>query len=243
MTLGEKEAPNGNGAYTQVREYYDRIYYRYASPEHGVPAHYRRLAKRLAPWHRKRLLDVGCGTGIWLRAATGFGAIPAGVDISAVALEVCKQQLREAELHCGPAEILPFSAGQFDFVSCLGSLEHFLEPERALREMVRVARPNAEFLLLVPNAGFLPRRFGLYPGTEQAAVREDVRTVREWQELFESVGLCIQKRWKDLHVLSMSWITVGSWYRWPIRAAQALVLPLWPLSWQYQIYYHCRLRK
>ena len=60
----------------------------------------------------------------------------------------------------GPAEKLPFADGQFDFVSCLGALEHFLDPTRALREMVRVATPDAEFLLLVPNADFPPLAAG-----------------------------------------------------------------------------------
>jgi 2-polyprenyl-3-methyl-5-hydroxy-6-metoxy-1,4-benzoquinol methylase len=226
-----------------LRDYYDRIYYNQVTAKAVIPLHYRRLARRFEPWRGKRLLDVGCGTGIWLRAAAARGAVPAGVDISQVAVEICRQSLPQAEVHCGPAERLSYSDAQFDFVSCLGSLEHFVEPERALREIVRVARPTAEFLLLVPNAGFLPRRLGLYAGTEQATVREEVRTIREWQELFESAGLRIQERWKDLHVLSTSWITLGPWYSWPIRAAQALALPLWPLSWQYQIYYHCTLGK
>jgi len=241
MTGVRNETLTGN-AYSKVREYYDGIYYRHATAERAVPEHYRRLAKRFAPWHEKRLLDVGCGTGIWLRAATELGAVPAGVDISEVALQVCQQKLRQAELHCGPAERLPFGAGQFDFISCLGSLEHFLEPERALREMVRVAKPTASFLLLVPNAGFLPRRFGLYSGTQQLAIREEVRSLQEWEKLFESVGLRIRRRWKDLHVISIAWINRGPWYLWPIRAAQALALPLWPLSWQYQVYHHCTLR-
>lgn len=225
-----------------VRDYYDRLYYREVASETAIPGHYRRLARRFAPWEGKRLLDVGCGTGMWLRAATELGAIPAGIDISQVAVGACRQHLPEAELHCGPAERLPFGDRQFDLVSCLGSLEHFLEPETALREMIRVAKPGAALLFLVPNADFLPRRLGLYSGTQQSAIREEVRSLRGWQELFESVGLCVGGRWRDLHVMSVSWITRGSWYRWPIRAAQAMALPFWPLSWQYQVYHHCTLK-
>ncbi|HEU4342883.1 MAG TPA: hypothetical protein VFU31_15085 [Candidatus Binatia bacterium] len=108
--------------------------------------------------------------------------------------------------------------------------------------MIRAAKPNAGFLLLVPNADFPPRRLGLYSGTEQAAVREEVRSLEGWQTLFQSAGLKVVDRWRDLHVVSVAWITRGPWYGWPVRGAQALALPLWPLSWQYQVYHLCALR-
>lgn len=228
--------------HTEIRDYYDRHYYKNVREE-SVPSHYRRLARRFEPWQGKRLLDVGCGSGIWLRAATELGAVPAGVDISQVALDACKQTLPLAELRCGAAESLPFADREFDFVSCLGALEHFLDPLAALREMFRVAKPEACFLLLVPNASFLTRRLGLFSGTQQVDVREDVRTLGEWQKLFESSGLIVRHRWRDLHVISLSWIFRGRWFGWPLRAAQALALPFWPLSWQYQVYHLCTVRR
>jgi SAM-dependent methyltransferase len=208
-----------------------------------VPRHLRRLALRFQPWKGRRLLDVACGPGVWLRAATELGAVPAGVDISQIALDACRRALPQAELYCGPAEQLPFVDRTFDFVCCLGALEHFLDPESALREMVRVARTDAQFLLLVPNADFPPARFGLYGGTSQSSVHEELRSLAGWQKLFESAGLAVVKRWRDLHVLSAEWINLGPWYLRPIRLTQALMLPIWPLSWQYQVYHYCRLRK
>jgi len=224
--------------FASIQDYYDNVYYG-GAVSREIPAHYRRLALRFQPWPGKKLLDVACGVGLWLRAAADLGAIPAGIDISPVALDVCKASLPTAELLCAPAERLPFTDGRFDFISCLGALEHFLEPETALREMIRVAKPKAMFLLLVPNAGFLTRRLGLYSGTQQAAVHEEVRSLWEWHELFASAGLSVIARWKDLHVLSLSWIAHGPWYLWPLRAAQALALTVWPLSWQYQVYHLC----
>jgi ubiquinone/menaquinone biosynthesis C-methylase UbiE len=228
---------------TTVRNYYDHVYYAGATASRGIPEHYTRLARRFQPWRGKNLLDVACGSGVWLRAAAKFGALPAGVDISQVALDVCRDVLPQADLHCGPAEKLSFPDQRFDFVSCLGALEHFIDPQSALREMIRVAKPNAKFLLLVPNSEFLPMRLGLYAGTHQASVREEARTLEGWQELFESVGLCVDKRWRDLHVLSPRWVTRGPWYFWPVRLAQALMLTIWPLRWQYQVYHLCQLAK
>jgi SAM-dependent methyltransferase len=227
----------------KVRSYYDRVYYQEAGVQRPALNHHRRLARRFVPWQGKRLLDVACGTGGWLQAAAALGAYPTGIDISPVALEACRRSLPQAELHCGPAEQLPFNDREFDFISCLGALEHFLDPEAALREMIRVSRPDAFFLLLVPNAGFLPRRLGLYSGTEQAAVREQVRSLRGWEELFEAAGLSVRARWKDLHVLSVSWIMRGAWHGRASRLAVALALTLWPLSCQYQVYHLCTRKK
>lgn len=226
----------------EIRHFYDEVYYKNARDVVGVSRHLRRLALRFEPWKNLRILDVACGTGRWLMAVHALGAIPSGIDLSRVALDACQRTLPKVELHCGSAETLPFDNCQFDFISCLGALEHLIDPQAALREMVRCAKPDARFLLLVPNSGFLPRRLGLYAGTHQAQVHEEDRSLEEWHALFESAGLRVERRWRDLHVLSASWIFRGPWYLWFIRATQALALPLWPLSWQYQVYHLCGLK-
>ncbi|MCA9926734.1 MAG: class I SAM-dependent methyltransferase, partial [Anaerolineales bacterium] len=167
-------------------------------------------------------------------------AVPAGIDISQKAIAVCQKNMPTGDFHAGVAESLPFADEQFDVVSCLGSLEHFVDPLKALQEMVRVARKDAQFLLLVPNADFLTACLGLYGGTNQVDAKEDVRTLPEWDRLFTEAGLSVVKRWRDLHVLSWSWIGAGRWLTVPIRAVQALMLPFWPLRWQYQVYHLCR---
>jgi ubiquinone/menaquinone biosynthesis C-methylase UbiE len=225
-----------------VKRFYDDVYHRHDSQSPRISGHLRRLARRLGPWREQKVLDVACGQGEWLRCLSALGAVTAGVDISSVALQVCRKYLPRAGLYCAAAEQLPLNNQQFDLVSCLGALEHFPDPQGALGEMTRVAKPSALFLLLVPNAGFLPRRLGLYSGTHQAKVWEDVRSMGEWQDLFESAGLRILYRWRDLHVLSAAWVLVGRWHQWPLRAAQALALPVWPLTWQYQIYHLCKLK-
>ena len=229
--------------YRDISDFYDRVYYRDSSHTKTSSFHLRQLARRFEPWAGRRTLDVACGPGSWLQALAERGARIAGIDISRVALDLCRSALPEAEIYCGPAEQLPFADRQFDFISCLGALEHFLEPEAALQEMIRVAKPDARFLLLVPNADFLPMRLGLYTGTSQATVKEEPRSLLKWQHLFESAGLRVQARWKDLHILSWSWIFRGPYHSWALRAAQALALPFWPLTWQYQVYYLCVLNK
>ena len=221
----------------EIRQFYDTVYHTQVLAECQPSAHQRRLARRLQRRADQQVLDVACGTGAFLRACSELGNSVAGIDLSDNAIATCRNNLPHGEFHTGNAETLPFEDQRFDLVTCLGSLEHFLEPVKALREMVRVAKPQAQFVILVPNAGFLTRRLGLYGGTQQTDALEEVRSLVEWGRLFEEAGLRFVHRWKDLHVLSWRWISAGNPTAIPLRALQALLLPLWPLRWQYQVYH------
>lgn len=228
---------------TKIKLFYDTVYYKDASTDVTVSKHLHRLAKKIRIHRGQKILDVGCGTGAWLLAASERGAESGGIDLSPKAIEICKKNMPDGMFYAGPAEILPFEDNCFDIVSCLGALEHFLKPETALKEMVRVAKKDAYFLLLVPNADFLTRRLGFYHGTHQTDFKEEIKTLAEWNKLFESAGLKVTDRWKDLHVFSWPWINAKSWYHVPYRAAQAIALTLWPIPWQYQVYHLCEIKQ
>lgn len=232
-----------NDRHFEIAKFYDEVYYRNATGSSSRPRHLVALAKKLRITPEQNILDVACGVGNWLEIVTSRGATISGIDISKRAIDICRQRLPVGEFHVGPAEVLPFPDRQFDLITCLGSLEHFLNQPSALKEMVRVAKPDAKLLILVPNAGFLTYRFRLYGGTHQQAVRETIRSLEEWRQLFVQAGLVIVDRWKDLHVLNRSWIIRSPWYLIPLRLLQALALPVWPLDWQYQVYYYCTLNK
>jgi len=227
----------------QIKKFYNFEYYKDAAAKSPRSLHYSRLASKINIQAGQNVLDVACGIGKWLFAVKRRGAIPAGIDLSEKAIEICKSIIDDGEIYAGTAESLPFEDKKFHFVTCLGALEHFLDPQKALEEMIRTARDDAVFLLLVPNKDFLTRRLGLFSGTGQSDVREEVRTLEEWRELFETSGLEVIQRWKDLHVLAWPWINAKRWYHIPLRAAQALALVVWPLAWQYQVYHLCRKRK
>ena len=223
----------------KIRQYYNDVYYAGAGYNSKTSAHHRKLATRIGILPHHHVLDVACGTGGWLKVAENRGANVAGIDLSEVAVDICRTAIPGADLHVVAAEHLPWDDAQFDIVTCLGSLEHFVDPISALKEMKRVAKQNATFIILVPNSGFLTRRLSLFKGTDQSRVREVVRSLSEWQELFAASGLSVNRRWRDLHVLSWRWITRGRWYIWPLRFTQAIALAVWPLSWQYQVYHQC----
>lgn len=224
-----------------VADFYDHVYHRDASSDALPDRHLIGLAKRLGVKAGQKIVDIGCGTGEWLSVCADASAEIAGIDISMAAVEVCRQRLPGGVFHCGPAETLPFPDATFDLVTCLGSLEHFLDQPGALREMVRIAKPGARVLILVPNAGFLTYRLGLYRGTQQRQIRETIRPLEEWQAMFAESGLEVQQKWRDLHVANFRWITRKPLAMIPLRLVQVAALAVWPVAWQYQVYHLCRL--
>lgn len=227
-----------------VAAFYNDVYYAKLGAQSGVPdRHLLRLADRLGVSPGQNVLDIACGAGQWLQVAHGRGAEVAGIDISDRAIDVCRKNLPSGNFHVGPAETLPFPTEHFDIVTCLGSLEHFLDQAGALSEMRRVAKPGASILILVPNSGFPPYRAGLYRGTQQKNIRETVRSIEEWTKLFNHAGIEVCDRWRDLHVLSRSWILRKPFPMVPLRCLQAALLPIWPIRWQYQIYHLSKAKR
>lgn len=94
------------------------------------------------------LLDVACGSGSFLATCARQVRFAAGVDASAVAVSSARKHLAAqiangtAEIVLGDAANLPWPDGRFSAVTCLGSLDLMPEPERVLREMRRVLRPD-----------------------------------------------------------------------------------------------------
>jgi ubiquinone/menaquinone biosynthesis C-methylase UbiE len=228
-----------NDEHNEIKEFYETTYYKNVGFSIIIPKHLIRLTGKIGIKSGQKILDVACGKGEWLLAAKKMGAKPSGIDLSQKAIVICKLNMPEDNFIAGPAEKLPFPNNYFDIVSCLGALEHFLDPEGALKEMVRVAKNNARFLILVPNRDFLTRRLGFYEGTEQHDIREMVLSLDEWETMFNKCGLQVSEMWRDLHVISWSWISSRGILIMPLRLMQALALAIWPLSWQYQVYMLC----
>ena len=182
-----------------------------------------------------RLLDVSCGAGSLLAAAHARGVESVGVDLSDEAVRLAKRVAPSAEVAVGAGEALAFHSGTFDYVTCLGSLEHFLDMGQGLEEMKRVAKPDARFCIMVPNQDFIGWKVLGHQGTAQQDINENLLPLSAWRRLFEQHGLSV------VHATPDRWHAV----RWRSAGARGvkrlLIGPLlelaWrliPLRWQYQ---------
>ncbi|MFO0680916.1 MAG: class I SAM-dependent methyltransferase [Sandaracinus sp.] len=97
----------------------------------------------------KRVLEVGCGTGLVLARIAPVAERAVGVDLSPGML--AKARERGLEVHEGSATALPFEAESFDVVCSFKVLAHVPDLPQALREVSRVLRPGGIALLELYN--------------------------------------------------------------------------------------------
>jgi ubiquinone/menaquinone biosynthesis C-methylase UbiE len=86
------------------------------------------------------VLDIGCGSGVFLRLCADRGAAVAGLDGSEDLLALARTRVPEADLRLGDLQALPFADDSFELVSGFTSFFYADEPVVALREAARVAR-------------------------------------------------------------------------------------------------------
>jgi SAM-dependent methyltransferase len=95
------------------------------------------------------LLDVGCGSGwsSYLLSKIGYQVV--GIDLNAKSFEC--PAVSNLTLVEGSAMELPFDDASFDVVASHQAIEHMPDPEKAIREMIRVLKPGGIICIVGPN--------------------------------------------------------------------------------------------
>jgi SAM-dependent methyltransferase len=119
-----------------------------AIEEQQLPT-YEEAIRRVGLTAGQRVLEVGCGTGVFLRAAADRGAEVVGLDASEALLELARDRVPEAELRLGDMQFLPFEDDLFDVVAGFNSFFFAGDLVAALREAGRVAKPGAPVVIQV----------------------------------------------------------------------------------------------
>ena len=91
-----------------------------------------------------RILDVGCGTGRWLRRYEVMGFHPTGIDATLPMLSLARKNRTFSSLVAGESFRLPFADCAFDGVSDITVVQHipYVSQPQALSEMLRVLKPG-----------------------------------------------------------------------------------------------------
>lgn len=111
----------------------------------------------------QRVLEVGCGTGIFLKHLSKLDHDLHGLDYTEGMLRVAQMQLsnndNSATLLHGNAENLPYSDNSFDLVYSYKVLAHVPNLHSALNDIHRVLQPNGTAILEFYNKFSLRRLF------------------------------------------------------------------------------------
>jgi SAM-dependent methyltransferase len=120
------------------------------------------LIYRYAPLDGKRILDVGCGLGMYVRKMRRFSDDVYGVDIDPD--KVAKASKELPNIQVAPAEKLPFADDSLDVILSHEVIEHVDDDAQAIREAYRCLRPGGRLVVFAPNRLYFFETHGVYIG-------------------------------------------------------------------------------
>lgn len=133
----------------ELVETYDAIYAEHSNVwenQGRTPEFIRYFARLLGRFPAKRLLEIGCGEGLLLAAATADEKH--GTELSVQALEKTLRKTR-AWLAIALGERLPFPDKHFDLIASVGVMEHFIDDHAACSEICRVLEDDGHYVVLI----------------------------------------------------------------------------------------------
>jgi ubiquinone/menaquinone biosynthesis C-methylase UbiE len=111
-----------------------------------VPLYKKIISKsNLAPG--SHVLDIGCGSGLFLRMAGTKGAITTGIDVTPELLELARQRNSSATLLNQDMKALPFADKSFDIVTGFNSLQYAEDISMVLKEIKRVLKDDGRLAI------------------------------------------------------------------------------------------------
>jgi len=128
-----------------------------------------------------KVIDVGCGTGIFSHCFPSAQYV--GVDIDEINVAYARARHQRIFVHADATQ-LPFSDASFSHGLIIGMLHHLSTPDasQALRELARVLAPNGHALIMEDTKS--PRFFTRLLHT--LGQGNFIRTVDEWHTLLST---------------------------------------------------------
>lgn len=128
------------------------------------------VIRHYVPLEGRRILDVGCGVGMYVQAFRRYSQDVHGVDIDAE--KVVEASLELPNLRVASAENLPYPEGVFDVVLSHEVIEHVGDDKQAVTEAVRVLKspeptagnPGGRLVIFAPNRLYPFETHGAYWG-------------------------------------------------------------------------------
>ena len=179
--LREDEVTGLNREYQQKYDwlcYFYDFMADYLAPLFGAEEVFNDIAENIEVDDGDWVLETSIGTGKQVENLLKAGKRGRffGLDISRGMLKKCRRNAQQwdcqVELVQGNAETLPFQDEIFDMVFHIGGINFFNDKEKAIHEMIRVARPGARLYVgdeteqLLDEQPSLFNRFYQDPGTE-----------------------------------------------------------------------------
>ena len=204
------------------------------------------LLALLNPSPGRTLLDISCGQGRLAELAAQRDVRVVGTDFSFTGLLYGKSRIPAARWVASDGEKLPFADHSFDYVTHIGSLEHYEHPRDGAREIARMLAPAGRACVLLPNAyGFFGNvlyvaRHGEIFDDGQPLQRYG--TLGTWRALLMHAGLTVEQIVpygevsRPRTARDWAWLAVR-----PHKIVRAAVQRTLPIAWANHFVFLCRL--
>jgi len=106
----------------------------------------------------KKLLDVGCGAGFFVKAAEEAGWKAEGIEISRLASRYVRE-VAQVNVRTGRLEDAGSAPDSFDVVTMLDLVEHLPDPVETIALVHRVLKPGGVLIVATPDLRSMSRMF------------------------------------------------------------------------------------
>jgi len=107
-----------------------------------------------------RVLENGCGVGMYVEKMTALGANVTGLEYDFERARDAKANSEKIVNAAG--EFLPLPSGTFDLVLSHEVIEHVQDDRSAISEMIRVLKPGGRAVIFCPNRGYPVETHGIF---------------------------------------------------------------------------------
>jgi len=162
----------------------------------------------------RNVLDLGCGTGLYLEYVKPEGYI--GIDLSFGMLQVACAKFPTHRFIQSDMSAIPFPDHSFDaVVSLFGAFSYCLTPHRCVDEIDRVLRPGGRVVVMAYGQRYITRKSHIAP-----MLPFWTYTARQLRHLFAPIG--------QVTVSGLNWQIERLPYRWYARLEHETISRLCP---------------
>jgi len=145
------------------------------------------------------LLDIGCGTGLFVEKYIQHGGQGTGLDLSEKMVAKARHRCPDCEFIVGTGEKLPFGDCSFDAVSSVLVFSYVRDPVAMLSEVYRVLEPGGSVALCTLGRKLITSGIpSLYKIGEKIRIKhvvmkdfgEHYYDEKEMNTLFDNAGFC-----------------------------------------------------
>jgi len=118
------------------------------------------ISQAAGPRLAGRVLENGCGVGLYAERLAAFGGRVAGLEFDFErAAEAAGRGVRVLN---AAGESLPFASSTFDLILSHEVLEHVRDDRLAMQEMIRILKAGGRVVVFCPNRGYPFETHGVY---------------------------------------------------------------------------------